>query len=230
MTNERYWLTFTLKSDAAFGRGDGVVGLVDSEVEHDEDGLPYLRGRTLKGLLFEKCKNILFALNAQNAQMDQWQTAQDRLFGCPGSTWKDEALLHIGDARLPELLRQAVRHAISCNENKLTPTDILESLTDIRRQTAIDETSGAPEKASLRAMRVVRCPLSFEATLTFLEPPEDIDLPLLAACVLAFRRAGTARNRGRGRLCAFLCDAEGENQTQHYFKVFAQSVKGEAKT
>jgi len=43
-----YYLNFTLLSDTTFGRGEGVPGLVDEEVEHDRYGLPYLRGRTLE--------------------------------------------------------------------------------------------------------------------------------------------------------------------------------------
>ncbi|PVE30161.1 hypothetical protein DC030_15410, partial [Enterococcus faecalis] len=52
-----------LLSDATFGRGDGVSGLVDEEVEHDaRTGLPLVRGRTLKGLLVEGCADIFYAL------------------------------------------------------------------------------------------------------------------------------------------------------------------------
>ena len=57
-----YRLTFTLLSDATFGRGEGIAGLIDREVEHDRFGLPYLRGRTLKGLVSEEADNLLFVL------------------------------------------------------------------------------------------------------------------------------------------------------------------------
>jgi hypothetical protein len=60
--NNLYTLRFELLSDTTFGRGDGVAGWVDQEVEHDADGLPFLHGRTLKGLLREEGVNILFAL------------------------------------------------------------------------------------------------------------------------------------------------------------------------
>ena len=56
-------LTIELLTDTTFGRGDGVAGLVDEEVEHDsQTGLPIIRGRTLKGLLVEECANLLYAL------------------------------------------------------------------------------------------------------------------------------------------------------------------------
>ena len=67
-----YWLKFALKSDATFGRGDGVAGLIDSEVQHDTYGLPYLGGRALKGLLGEECANIIFALELQS-KAQRWQ-------------------------------------------------------------------------------------------------------------------------------------------------------------
>ena len=55
-------MEITLLSDVTFGRGDGVAGLIDAEVEHDEYGMLYLRGRTLQGLLVEECANIFMRL------------------------------------------------------------------------------------------------------------------------------------------------------------------------
>ena len=65
-----YRLTFTLLSDATFGRGEGIAGLIDREVEHDRFGLPYLRGRTLKGLVSEEADNVLFALERPGDRAD----------------------------------------------------------------------------------------------------------------------------------------------------------------
>ncbi len=220
-----YWLKFTLKSDAAFGRGDGVAGVVDSEVQHDEYGLPYLSGRALKGLLGEACANILFALRTQE-QVQRWETSAQRLFGSPGSTEDDQSILHVGDACLPEDLRQAVKRGIEHNE--LSREQVLHSLTAIRRQTAIDAQTGAPQKETLRAIRVILRETPFEAALTFLSEPTEYDLALLAACVKAFRRAGTGRNRGLGELVAQLYDARGQDVTPHHFDRFRQVIQQEA--
>ena len=90
-------LYLTLISDATFGRGDGVAGLVNEEVEHDAaTGLPYLRGRALKGLLVEECANLLFALGTQAAVFTD--TAKE-LFGEAGSALEDDGLLHVGTAQ-----------------------------------------------------------------------------------------------------------------------------------
>jgi len=182
-----YWLCFTLLSDATFGRGEGLAGLVDQEVEHDRYGLPYLRGRTLKGLLNEECANILYALERQEVDVARWKEAAQRLLGGPGSTLAADARLRVGGARLPADLRRAVRQALETPAATLRPADVLDSLTAIRHQTAVDEKSGVPEEGTLRAMRVVLRQTPFEARLTFPNGAKQDDLPLLAACVLALR-------------------------------------------
>lgn len=219
-----FWLKFTLKSDATFGRGDGVAGVVNSEVQHDAYGLPYLGGRALKGLLGEECANILFALECQG-KAERWRAAAQRLFGRPGSREEDQSLLHIGDARLPEDLRQAVKRGIERGE--LTRKQVLHSLTAIRRQTAVDAKTGAPLKETLRSVRVILRETPFEAPLTFEAEPEPDDLALLAACVKALRRAGTGRNRGRGELTARLYDAQGQDVTDMHFARFQQAIQQE---
>jgi len=215
-----YKLRFELCSAGTFGRGDGVAGLVDREVEHDADGLPFLRGRTLKGLLAEECANILYAFELQR-RADDWSQIAYRMFGQPGSTVEDTGTLRVGDARLPEALRAAIKMAVSKGE--LAADEVLESLTAIRRQTSMNE-FGAPEEGSLRSMRVVLPGTVFEAALDFAETPNDQTLALLAACILAWRRAGTGRNRGRGRLQAHLLDSDGADITERCFRVFAMEV------
>jgi hypothetical protein len=227
---ETYWLCFTLLSDATFGRGEGLAGLVDQEVDHDRYGLPYLRGRTLKGLLNEECANVLYALRQQGADLVRWENAAQRLLGGPGSTLSDDAHLRVDPARLPADLRRAVRQALDAREVVLCPVDVLDSLTSIRRQTAVDEETGVPDEGTLRAMRVVLRQTPFEARLAFPHGTEQDDLSLLGACVLVLRRAGTGRNRGRGRLRATLhVDQDGcpgKEITQEQFKIFAQEVRG----
>ncbi len=210
-----FWLKFTLTSDATFGRGDGVAGLVDAEVQHDEYGLVYLGGRALRGMLAEACADILFALQEQGKDT-LWHEAAQRLFGNPGSGTSDQAILYVGDARLPQDLRRAVIAQIGAEE--LDRERVLNSLTAIRRQTKIDPLTGAPQDETLRAMRVVLRGTSFEAELAFVResPTSEArahDLALLSACVKAWRHAGTGRNRGRGELVACLCDVEGQDVT-----------------
>ena len=81
---------------------------------------------------------------------------------------------------------------------------MLDAYTVIRRQTAND-LSGAPALGSLRSARAVIRGTVFNAALSYEGADDDWDaVALLAACVVAVHRAGSTRNRGRGRLAASL--------------------------
>lgn len=215
-----------LQSDATFGRGDGVAGLVDAEVEHDTTtGLPFLRARSLKGLLVEECANILFSLEQQKVPgLNKLQDAAKFLFGQAGSTLNDDALMHIGAAMLPKELRDAVKADVEAE--RLNSAEVLESLTAIRRQTAVNDETGAPDEGSLRSLRVVLRETPFVARLDFDKDPDSDVLALLAACVMSLRRTGTGRNRGRGRLSARLYNEQGKDITvMPHFAYFRQLVE-----
>lgn len=220
-----YLLKFRLQSDATFGRGDGVAGLVDEEVQHDQYGLPYLNGRTLKGLLRAECVEIVFAIGqTQPDQKQRWQAVALRLFGRHGSGSVEGAVMRVGDARLPEDLRLAITDDFR-QDKSLTRIDMLEALTALRRQTAMNPETGAPQKETLRTMRVIVRNTPFEARLDFSAEPQADDLALLSACVRSFRRAGTGRNRGRGRLTAELYGADGHTSvTALHFNRFQEAV------
>jgi len=225
---KEYTLKLELLSDATLGRGDGVAGLVDVEVQHDRYGLPYLGGRALKGLLGAECDDLVFALD--KAGQKGWQPVADRLFGRRGATMQGQAILRVGPAHLPDDLRQAIAHQIESDKrNKvtdpLTREGVLETLTTLRRQTAMDPETGAPRQETLRTLRLVLRDTVLAARLTFRQEPEDKDLALLAATVKALRRAGTGRNRGRGRLRAELLDAAGQPVTDTLFETFRKAVR-----
>lgn len=227
-----YSLAFTLASDGAMGRGDGIAGWIDQEVQHDRYGCPYIGGKTLKGILVNECADILDALPANTRSF--WESVATNLFGRPGSVANDQALLSIGDAQLPADLRQAIRETIDSRAASFTPTDVLESLTVLRKQTAIDEQTGSAKDQSLRTIRVVLRQTTFLASLEFQdygskhginEKQIESMLQLLAATVRAFRRLGSVRNRGLGRLKEVeLLDPAGEAVTVKYFGKFCQEV------
>jgi hypothetical protein len=215
-----YQLKIKLLSDTTFGRGDGVAGLIDQEVEHDPFGFPYLRGRTLKGLLSEEGDNLIAMLTNHRPS---WERVACDLFGTLGSTLGTMSAVHVGDACLPEDLRQAV--AFQIKDETLTKTEVLDSLTTIRRQTSIDPQSGTADEGSLRSFRVVLRDLCFTADLIFEKMPSDEMLSLVAVVSLALRRLGSGRNRGRGHVQCTLHDADGNDITHHYANYFGQEIK-----
>ena len=195
-----YTLQIKLLSDTTFGRGDGVAGGVDAEVQHDSLGLPSISGRSLKGLLVNAAADILYSLNQVEA--GTWHAVAERLFGVSGQTQNPSDLLIIGNATFAPDLVEHLRH-----EKSLSREDILNSVTAIRRQTAIDAESGAPRDESLRSMRVVVREQTFYAPLQFTRDPSNDEKAFLAACVLSLRRMGTGRTRGRGHVSVCISDA-----------------------
>lgn len=230
-----YSIKIKLLSDTTFGRGDGVAGLIDAEIEHDRYGFPYLRGRTLKGLLSEECDNLILLL--PESQQQTWIEVRYQLFGQAGSTQEKMALMHVGDACLPLGLRNAIaqQQKESKKENSSpkkengfpTPVDILNSLTGIRQQTAIHSETGAPDPHSLRNARVIirdrpNAQPSYKAPLYFDIDPTQEMLGLLGAGVLALRRIGSDRNRGRGHVQCSLYRQE-ENISAEYLNFLGEN-------
>lgn len=219
-----YQLKLILESDATFGRGEGAAGEVDVEIYHDESGFPMLGGRTLKGLLGAECADLLDGLSvADSPQYDRWQASADRLFGTRGAGLQGEAIMQVGAAQLPADLRAAIRDDIAAR--RVTARDVLDIFTEIRRQTALDET-GAPKQETLRAMRVIVRSLTFVAPLVFVEAPSPDDLGLLAATAKALRHVGSGRNRGLGKVSVMLCDDAGSDVTETHFDHFRKAVTG----
>lgn len=217
----KYKLKIKLLSDTTFGRGDGVAGIVDQEVEHDPYGLPYLRGRTLKGLLSEECDNLIYTLSDNK---EYWQKVSSSLFGKAGSGLDIMAAVHIGNAQLPLDLQQAVAHAIQANE--LTSQQVLSSLTSVRKQTAIDAKTGVADEGSLRSARVVLRESEFVSDLFFeAQIIEEDMLTLLAVGALSLRHLGSGRNRGRGYVRCTLLNGAGKDIMQTYLHRFGQEEK-----
>jgi len=194
-----FTLELTLESDTAFSMGAGVSGSIDSEIQQDEYGLPYVNGRTLKGLLVNECSEVLYVLPEQQRQ--RWEKAARALFGEPGAT-QEEAVLHIGDAGIAPDLAHEIRRQIQ-SRRKLSREDVLNALTDVRRQTAMTA-QGAPQDDSLRAIRTLIRGLTLYAPLYASRPLTLDEQALLSACVLSLRRAGLGRTRGKGKLQARL--------------------------
>jgi len=187
-------LHIELLSDATFSRGEGTAGLVDVEVEHDGLGLPFIGGRTVRGLLRDSWLSM-------QACFPDLADAGARVLGRSRSL--DEGCrLRVGDALLPAPIQESVRGGLERQEHPLGPETILAAFTEIRYQTAEDRNRGAPERTTLRSTRVVLRSFTFEAALTWLDgyQPDSADLQVLALCALATRHGGLARNRGRGHL------------------------------
>lgn len=185
-------LVVELLSDTTFARGEGTAGVVDVEVDHDDLGLPLLRGKRLHGLLRD-------AWLSMRVHFPDLATAARRVLG-EEADLDEQSILRIGDGALPEDVRTWVRYAVGREHYPLRAEQVLETLTDIRRQTAVSRVTGAPEETTLRSSRVVLRGVRFTASLHWLAEPGRDEIRCLALCALALRHGGWQRNRGRGFL------------------------------
>ncbi len=181
-----------LLSDTTFARGEGTAGVVDIEVDHDDLGLPLLRGKRLHGLLRD-------AWLSMRPHFPDLADPAVRVLGKEADL-DERSILRIGDAVLAENVRNWVRYAVGRDRYPLRPEQVLATLTDIRRQTAVSRRTGAPEETTLRSSRVVLRGVSFTSPLHWLAEPDDAKVRCLALCALATRHGGWQRNRGRGFL------------------------------
>lgn len=196
MTNDKppTALHIELLSDSTFSRGVGTAGVVDSEVEHDEFGLPFVGGKTIRGLLRDSWLSMA-------AYFPELNGAAERVLGRSQDV-NESCRLRIGDAHLPDAIRNAVRAALERDEKPLSRDVILAGFTSIRYQTAEDRKTGAPATNTLRSSRVVLRGFVFQGRLTWLDgyKPDSDDLRVIALCALATRHGGLIRNRGRGHI------------------------------
>jgi hypothetical protein len=188
------FLQLELLSDSTFSRGEGAAGVVDTEVERDEFGMPFIGGKTVRGLLRDSWLSM-------SQHFPGLVEAAEHVLG--RSQAADESCrLRIGDAMVPSAIRAAVRGAAKREEHPLSSGAILDAFTSIRYQTAEDRGTGAPDITTLRSSRVVLRGFVFQASLFWLDnyQPTTADVRLLALCALATRHGGLLRNRGRGHI------------------------------
>ena len=186
------FLRIELLSDATFSRGEGTAGVVDTDVERDELGMPFIGGKTVRGLLRDSWLSM-------SPHFPSLEHAAERVLG-RSQALDESCRLRIGDAVLPAAVRATVRRAARRAVHPLAPGIILDGFTSIRYQTAEDRETGAPDVTTLRSSRVVLRGFVFEASFSWLNgyQPTTDDLRLLALCALATRHGGLVRNRGRG--------------------------------
>ena len=183
-------------SETTFSQGRGSAGIVDIEVEHDELGLPFVGGKTIRGLLRDTW------LSMQDV-FPELQEAGVRVFGI-SQDMEEKAILRFGDAMVDQNTRQWIKAALTRKKYPLSKNEILESLTEIRWQTAENRETGAPEETTLRAVRVVLPGIKLKASLFWFEKPTITDLRVLSLTLLATRHGGLSRHRGRGHVCLTL--------------------------
>lgn len=163
--------------------GSGLSGGIkaDSLVLKDPNNLPYIPGKTIKGLF----KNA----SAELSSFSQYYINQlevQKAFGLAGYQEESASQLFFSDAQLPE-----------AEVNAILKEKISESLYEVISSTKINE-NGVAEHKSLRQLEVT-VPLTL---FGFIQDFEGKYFEMLSKSAPMIKYIGLNRNRGLGR-CEF---------------------------
>lgn len=173
----------------AVGSGKGGGYEVDNRIDRDADGLPYIPGKMLKGLIRDACLRLQAAGNSKYDFIDE-------VFGSSGNTdglsrtSTETGKIYISDAKLSEGLRNALKK----EENQKAK----DALTRNVYSTAIDEESGTAKENSLRGYEVA-VPMVLSAHLECDCSDEEMNAIELAATKLVYA-VGSHKSRGLGEV------------------------------
>lgn len=172
-------ITIQLESDLLCATGESTA-FVDANPVFDQYGLPYIKGKTFKGLLKEAALEVCEITGEPNDMVDE-------LFG----TDKLTGLIHVGNIKIED-------HDRICKQLKMNHIGINDCstfLTVKRRQTSIDD--GVADDGSLRTYHLIKHGIvRFETIIRY---PEAYNT-LMYRTFLQLRFIGTRRNRGFGKI------------------------------
>jgi CRISPR-associated protein Csx10 len=185
-----------LLSDACPGSGVGHAGVIDRDFVVDDLGLPFIPGRRLKGLLRDAYEDI--------APYRDGVLSAAEVFGDAGA--KTPAKVSINDARLSGYSR--LREWLSSVKAGKRPTvfraDVVRAYSAVRRQNAINRSTGSSLDDHLRVTRVIGAGTAFEASVSF--PESGSASSAVRDSVKALKQFGSSRTRGLGEVRCSLDD------------------------
>jgi CRISPR/Cas system CSM-associated protein Csm3 (group 7 of RAMP superfamily) len=159
------------------GSGLAAGADVDALVVKDADGLPYVPGKTIKGLLREAAEELNGTCSLFN-----------KIFGLSGEAVLSESdTTRVGESYFSNAILPEGSAIIASN---LTP-----HLYQTFASTSIDEKSGVAKDNTLRRIETV-VPCSLQGTIRNI--PEG-GIAMIEEAMQLIKRMGTGRNRGYGR-------------------------------
>lgn len=193
---KRCLLTVEFRDYWHIGSGRGQGKHLDAVVDKDTEGLPFVPGRMLKGLLRDAMRR-LEAWGNTGVASDDADVSTRELFGgedaglsTPTRHDTSPGFIFVGDARLPEDLR--------C---WLSQTDQISQRQSLYRQifsTAINEATGGARENSLRGIEVV-IPVTLSAHLEIQGKSPDAVITRIKRALPLIQAVGAHRSRGLGR-------------------------------
>jgi CRISPR-associated protein Csx10 len=180
-----------LLSDAIPGSGEGLAGIIDTDVIYDELGIPYIPAKRLKGILRESAEELahLGAIPSEAVQ-----TLFGQRFMKTGASLTLSNGYPEGYQSACDGLRTLIKEKPEL-ESLLHPQHIIDCFTRLRSQTALGE-NGIINTGSLRTYRVLNKKLKFVFQVDF----PDADRNLIEKLCKVTRSFGISRTRGFGEI------------------------------
>lgn len=181
-------IKMTLLSDTIFGNGMSVPGGEDISVLADEDGFPYYKAVSFKGIFREEMENLL---GWQGLPKKEAEHMLETKLGKSGDhNLTDEGKIRFGNFTLSGTVKELVKEEIGDDREA-----VLRTFSYLRAFTALEE-NGTVKTGSLRRCRCLKKGLIFYGIIDCEEEDEKLVLQVLHA----IKWLGTMRNRGFGQI------------------------------
>ena len=179
-------IEMTLLADAVFGNGLSIPGGEDIATQMDDQGFPYLKGNTLKGMFREELINLLGWTGKDEKETDETVCT---LMGEGGSEQLDETRkVRFSDLVINPELRKTVEEETDDLAGHIA------MFTYTRDFTSLED--GMAKEGSLRQCRTVKSGLHFYGTCYCAKE----DAELVREVLSLIKWVGTMRNRGFGKV------------------------------
>ena len=179
-------IEMTLLADAVFGNGLSIPGGEDIATQMDDQGFPYLKGNTLKGMFREELINLLGWTGKDEKETDETVCT---LMGEGGSEQLDETRkVRFSDLVINPELRKTVE------EETDDLAEHIAMFTYTRDFTSLED--GMAKEGSLRQCCTVKSGLHFYGTCYCAKE----DAELVKEVLSLIKWVGTMRNRGFGKV------------------------------
>ena len=164
----------------------GLTGTseIDLTVIKDDEGFPYIPGRTIKGLLRDFAQSVF-----DSSEEDKWGKFIENVFGSEGDK---QGKVIFSNALISDNLKKEI--LILKDKNK----PAVQYIYTRRTFTKIDENTGIAEDKTLRTIEFV-IPLILFSEWHCLSDISTEDEDMLKICAKGVKRLGLNRNRGFGR-------------------------------
>ena len=176
-----------LLTDTVFGDGKSLPGGEDISVLHDEDGFPYYRGDTLKGIFREELINLLLWQEKSGQEAEEYA---NKLLGKSGDDTIGGQKIEFSNLTIPAKVKNLV-----LKETGNAPETVLQSFTHLRKFTALDE-EGTAKTGTLRVARCVNKGICLTGEIKCSPEQEE----LVKEVLTQINWVGTMRNRGFGKV------------------------------